>query len=59
MVPWNVPKMSCVFDATGYATRFQLVPQLHGEAPLGSRESTRPTSDGMNLRDFKEPSGHI
>jgi hypothetical protein len=47
------------FDATGYPTGFQLVQELHGKAPLGSRESTRPTSNGMNFRDFKEPCGHI
>ena len=45
------------FDATGYTTGFQLVEELHGKAPLGSRESTRPASNGVSFRDFKEPAG--
>ena len=47
------------FDATGYPTGFELVKELHGKAPLRSRESTRPTSNGMNFCDFKEPTGYI
>jgi hypothetical protein len=47
------------FDATGYTTGFQLVEELHGKAPLGSRESTGPASNGVNFSDFKEPSGQI
>jgi hypothetical protein len=45
------------FDATGYTTGFQLVEELHGKAPLDSRESTGPASNGVNFRDFKEPAG--
>ena len=32
-------------------TEFPDVDAVHGEAPLGVRESARPTSNGVNLRD--------
>ena len=47
------------FDVTGYATDFQLVKEHHGKAPLGARESTRPTDNHVNFRDFKRPAAYI
>ena len=35
-------------------TGFHIVRAVHGKAPLGSRESTRPTSNGVNFRYGKD-----
>ena len=47
------------FDATGDITNRELVKEHHGEASLGSRESTRPTSNDVNFRDFERPAVSI
>ena len=43
------------FDAVDDSTGLQLVNELHGKAALGSRESTRPTSDDVDFGDFQRP----
>ena len=47
------------FDATGDTTDFQFVEEFHGKAPLHSRESPGPASNGVGFRDFQEPAGQI
>ena len=46
-------------EATGYPTRLKSVEERHFDAPLGSRESTRPASNGVGFLDFKDPAGEI
>ena len=47
------------FDATGDTTRFQLVKEHHGEASLGPRKSTRPTSNDVNFSDLEGSAVHV
>jgi len=52
--------MSCTWGSDGPVKRarseerYDIGRALHGKGPFGSRESTRPTSDGVSFRDAND-----